>query len=217
MTILAPTRDEQISQLIETTIEQLDITDAAFDAAERCYHDLGNHLSDASAEVYVQGSFLLGTVVRPYDGDGDGDYDLDLVAKLDVAKTSITQQQLKDRIGDLLADYHADHDGVDAESPSEVSEGRRSWCLHYAGFHMDVLPCIPDASATSDTAIELTDRELRLWQKSDPLEYVNWFRKQCARQFEEARVVLSKSYGSVDAVPNLKISSHWSVGGVPVT
>lgn len=203
MTILTQTRKEQISQLIGTAIEQLDITDAAFDAAEQCYNDLGHHLSDSNAEVYVQGSFLLGTVVRPYGGDDE--YDLDLVAKLDVAKTSITQQELKNRIGDLLADYHADHDGLDAESPSEVSEGRRSWCLHYARFHMDVLPCIPDASATSDTAIELTDRELRLWQKSDPLEYVTWFRKQCAKQFEEERVALSKAYGSVDAVPNHRV------------
>jgi hypothetical protein len=70
---------------------------------------------------------------------------------------------------------------------------------------MDVLPCIPDAAAASDTAIELTDSNLRLWQKSDPLAYVNWFRGQCAKQFEEQRVMLSKSYGSVDAVPKHRV------------
>jgi hypothetical protein len=203
MTILASTKDEQISQLIGTTIEQLDITDAAFDAAERCYNDLGDHLSDANAEVYVQGSFLLGTVVRPHHRDGE--YDLDLVSKLDVAKTSITQQDLKDRIGDLLAEYRDGHDGEGCESPSEVSEGRRSWCLHYSDFHMDVLPAIADTASASRTAIELTDRNLRLWQKSDPLAYVEWFRGQCAKQFEEQRVELSKSYGSVDAVPKHRV------------
>jgi hypothetical protein len=203
MTILAQTQEEQISQLIGTTIEQLDITDAAFDAAERCYHDLGAHLSDANAEVYVQGSFLLGTVVRPHHRDGE--YDLDLVSKLDVAKASITQQELKDRIGVLLTNYHDLHDGGACESPTEVTEGRRSWCLHYNAFHMDVLPAIPDTSSTSGSAIELTDRNLRLWQKSDPLAYVEWFREQCAKQFEEQRVVLSKSYGSVDAVPKHRV------------
>ncbi len=203
MTILASTQNEQISQLIGTTIEQLDITDAAFGAAERCYHDLGAHLSDANAEVYVQGSFLLGTVVRPHHRDGE--YDLDLVSKLDVAKTSITQQELKDRIGALLNDYHDEHDGEACESPNEISEGRRSWCLHYSDFHMDVLPAIPDVASASDTSIELTDRNLRLWQRSDPLAYVDWFRGQCAKQFEEQRVLLSKSYGSVDAVPKHRV------------
>lgn len=203
MTILADTREEQISQLIGTTIEQLDITDAAFEAAERCYHDLGSHLSEANAEVYVQGSFLLGTVVRPQHRDGE--YDLDLVSRLDVAKTSITQQELKKRIGSLLAEYHDEHDGDTCESPKEVSEGRRSWCLHYGKFHMDVLPAIQDAASASVTAIELTDRNLRLWQKSDPLAYVEWFRGQCGKQFEEERVVLAKSYGSVDAVPRHRV------------
>ena len=153
--------------------------------------------------MYVQGSFLLGTVVRPH---GDNiEYDLDLVSKLDIAKTSITQQALKDRIGDLLADYHAEHHGQACESPSKVSEGRRSWCLHYDDFHMDVLPCIPDVAAESDTAIELTDQQLRLWQKSDPQAYVNWFRGQCAKQFEEGRVMLSKTYGSIEAVPKHRV------------
>ncbi len=203
MTILAANQNEQISQLIGTTIEQLDITEAAFDTAERCYHDLGAHLSDANAEVYVQGSFLLGTVVRPHHRNGE--YDLDLVSKIDVAKTSITQQELKDRIGELLADYHDEHDGEACDSPNEISEGRRSWCLHYNDFHMDVLPAIPDAASVSATAIELTDRNLRRWQKSDPLVYVEWFREQCAKQFEEQREMLSKSYGSVDAVPKNRV------------
>jgi hypothetical protein len=203
MTILAETKEEQISQLIGTTIEQLDITDGAFEAAERCYHDLGAHLSEAGVEVHVQGSFLLGTVVRPHHRDGE--YDLDLVSRLDVAKTSITQKELKDRIGSLLATYHNEHDGEACESPKEVSEGRRSWCLHYDNFHMDVLPAIPDAASASVTAIELTDRNLRLWQKSDPLAYVEWFRGQCAKQFVEERLALAKSYGSVDAVPKHRV------------
>lgn len=203
MTILATTPEQQISQLLGATVEQLDLTPAEFDAAERCYRDLGAHLSEANAEVYVQGSFLLGTVVRPHDRDGE--YDLDLVAKVNVARTSLSQKDLKDRVGKLLHDYRDDHDGGPCESPNEVSEGRRSWCLHYGTFHMDVLPCIPDSDATSPTAIELTDLQLREWQKSDPHRYVEWFRRQCAKQFEESRVVLSKEYGSVEDVPKHRV------------
>lgn len=203
MTILADSKEQQISQLLGATIAELDINEAAFRAAESCYHDLGDHLSQAGAEVYVQGSFMLGTVVRPYHRAGE--YDLDLVSLLDIAKTSITQEELKKRVGRLLETYHRDHDGTACESPDRVSEGRRSWCLHYERFHMDVLPAILDAESRSATAIELTDLNLRYWQKSDPLAYVEWFRRQCARQFDAERVALAKSYGSVDAVPTNRV------------
>lgn len=203
MTFLADNREAQISQLLGATIEQLDITDAAFGAAESCYLDLGVHLSQAGAQVYVQGSFMLGTVVRPHHRAGE--YDLDLVSQLHVAKTSTTQQELKNRVGALLDGYLTEHDGEACQSPGEVSEGRRSWCLHYANFHMDVLPAIPDIASPSATAIELTDRNLRNWQKSNPLAYVEWFRAQCAKQFEEERAILASSYGSVDAVPKRRV------------
>jgi hypothetical protein len=203
MTVLASTPQEQLSLLIGTTIAQLDITDADFDTAERCYQDLGAHLSEASADVFVQGSFLLGTVVRPHTGDGE--YDLDLVAKLNVAKTSISQKDLKERVGDLLASYQEAHDGQACLSPHDLTPGRRSWCLHYDGFHMDVLPCIPDTEAKSGTAIELTDTKLTHWQKSDPQAYVNWFRAQCAKEFLEKSIELSHTYGSVEDVPKHRV------------
>src|SRR5690349_11619240 len=79
MITLPRTQEEQISELIGTTIEQLDITEDEFLAAERCYDDLGAYLAEAGVEVYVQGSFLLGTVVRPLLDAGE--YDLDLVAR----------------------------------------------------------------------------------------------------------------------------------------
>lgn len=203
MTILPDSKEAQISQLLGTTIEQLDISVEAFSAAERCYLDLGERLSELNAHVFVQGSFMLGTVVRPHNRGGE--YDLDLVSRLDIAKTSITQKDLKKRVGSLLSEYHDDHDGQSCESPKEVSEGRRSWCLHYGKFHMDVLPAIPDAESRSATAIELTDRNLWKWQKSDPLNYVEWFRGQCARLFEHEHALLASAYGSVEAVPKHRV------------
>ena len=61
------------------------------------------------------------------------------------------------------------------------------------------------SEAESDTAIWLTDKLLWLWQPSDPLAYVDWFREQCAREFLEARVDLAKSAGSVDKVPQWQV------------
>jgi hypothetical protein len=58
-----------------------------------------------------------------------------------------------------------------------------------------VLPAIPDTDAPP-TGILLTDRDLRLWQHSDPRAYATWFeqRSQPSLLFKEAR-------GRVEAVP----------------
>lgn len=194
---------EHIAQIIGCTVEQLDITVDDFQAAEQRYNDVGKHLADdIGADVYVQGSFMLGTVVRPYGREDE--FDLDLVCKVDIAKDSTTQEQLKNGVGRHLETYIENTEGVDGEVP-QLGESRRCWTLGYEQFHMDVLPCIPDATADSDTAILLTDKQLRNWQHSDPKEYVGWFRRQCAQEFVAERSVLAKKAGTVDDVPEWQV------------
>src|SRR4051794_13871965 len=119
---------EHISRIIGCTVEQLDITIDDFQAAEQRYTDAGKHLADEGADVYVQGSFMLGTVVRPYGREDE--YDLDLVCHLDIDKEDITQKELKQRVGGYLDDYVENTDGVDGEVP-ELAESRRCWTLGY--------------------------------------------------------------------------------------
>ncbi|MCW2620435.1 MAG: hypothetical protein JWL64_37 [Frankiales bacterium] len=196
MSYLPSTREEQLSQLIGCTIAQLDISEADFLAAKQRYDDLGAHLADQGAYIYVQGSTALGTVISPYGRSGE--YDLDLVCLVDVRKASITQAALKERVGGYLDEYIDQASGDDV--PKSVSDGRRAWTLHYDRFHMDVLPAILDADVDSPTAIELTDKKLRHWQKSDPPAYVAWFRQQCAQQLLAKREAMAAG-GSVEDVP----------------
>jgi hypothetical protein len=201
---LPTTRGQELSELIGCTIEQLDISVDDFQAAEQRYLDLAKHLADKGADVYVQGSFLLGTVIAPYGRWGE--YDLDLVCLWNIAKRSITQQQLKDRTGEHLDEYMEETEGVDGEVPKDCTDSRRAWTLHYDRFHLDVLPAIPDAAAWSDTAIELTDKRLRNWQKSDPLAYIEWFRRRCAPQFlAERKALAAAAGGTVDDVPAWRV------------
>lgn len=193
------TREELLSLILGGTVAQLDITPEAFETAEERYLDVGKYLAGYGADVYVQGSFMLGTVVRPYGRDGE--YDLDLVCAWNVRKESTTQQHLKTRVGDFLHEYIEQTEGVDGDVPEACDDNRRCWTLLYERFHMDVLPAIPDVDADSDTAILLTDKRLREWQHSDPLAYVEWFRTQCGEEFIEQRAMLSEAAGSVDDVP----------------
>jgi hypothetical protein len=199
---MSETPAEFLSRILGGTIEQLDINIDSFLKAEQRYTDVGKHLADEGASVYVQGSFMLGTVVQPYDRNGE--YDLDLVCRCSVAKQNISQMELKDRVGGFLREYIETGDGVDGEVPI-LKESRRCWTLGYSRFHMDVLPAVPNDEAASDTAIWLTDKQLRLWQPSDPLAYVDWFRERCAQEFYEARIELAKSAGSLDDVPEWRV------------
>lgn len=167
-------QNTDLSELLEGTADALDISREQFEMASSRYEDLGEWLIErgvGTPEVYAQGSFRLGTVVRPEVG---GQYDVDLVFWRDMNRSSTTQNELKQQAGDLLADY-VDQRGAISGSPTVVEKGR-CWCLEYEqdGFHMDVLPVIPDEEG-SETSILLTDRDLRLWQHSNPIGYADWF------------------------------------------
>jgi hypothetical protein len=102
------TSEDILSRLLEGTVDQLDITEALHIAADVQYQGVGQFLSDQGDtgvcdwDVYPQGSFLLGTVVRPRGADH---YDLDMVCRLNIARESTTQAELKARVGDVLHRY----------------------------------------------------------------------------------------------------------------
>jgi hypothetical protein len=178
--------------------------------AETEYKEIGNHLASMQADgwdVYPQGSMLIGTVVRPI---GDAGFDLDMVCLRNVAKQSTTQQKLKDEVGQALKAY------VDRANtkPNEVSPSRRCWVVDYpddsghGGLHIDVLPAIPDVDARSDTAIEITDKALRLWQPSNPKAYAAWFNGCTAKQRRAIKEAMAtKMSKSVDEIPDWEVKT----------
>src|SRR5262245_27348151 len=97
----------QLSSLLAKTAEALDIPDYVYEDATLKYEDVGEWLEKDDSElkqhkpqIYVQGSFRLGTVVRPIT-DAD-EYDIDLVCQLAIAKEQTTQANLKKIVGDRL-------------------------------------------------------------------------------------------------------------------
>ena len=117
-------------------------------------------------------------------------------------------------------------------------EGRRCWTLHYADdaqFHMDVLPCLPDAQAyqlllerrehaafardqsLSGQAIAITDWTLPQyeqlaedWPLSNPLGYAAWFRARMVVQLLEGKKRFAKRQmitASVDDIPDYKVKT----------
>ena len=127
--MLTDSPTKQLSELLELSIADFDIPFAIHQLAEERYDAVGKWLdgywgpSAADGHIYPQGSFALGTVVRPIVPDAD--YDIDLVCRRDLRRASTTQKQLKDEVGAALGSYR--HTGPEGDPVLE--EGKRCWTL----------------------------------------------------------------------------------------
>jgi len=200
----------QLSNLLTKTAAALDIPESIYEDAILKYEDVGEHLAASDSElkqhdpqVYVQGSFRLGTVVRPIT-DAD-EYDIDLVCQLGIEKEQTTQANLKKIVGDRLKKRE--------DLAKILKPSRRCWLLDYESedhspaFHMDVLPSIPNVERPP-TAILVTDTELTLWQKSNPVAYANWFYERMKVIFREKRALLAESLNAkVEEVPEWQVKT----------
>ena len=151
-----------------------------------------------------QGSFRLGTVVRPFSRE---EYDVDLVALARAAPGTITQKRLKTLSGGDLRAYVAAM-AHDASAPERLEEGRRCWTLLFGeAFHMDVLPAIVDPDGT-ESGILITDRDVSRWLPSDPIAYADWFWAVMADEFDERRVALAGELrASIEDVPRWRVKT----------
>jgi hypothetical protein len=185
-----PAGAENVCAVLVRRIDDLDLPPSLHDVAEQQYDQVGQFLANQPGgpgwDVYPQGSFRLGTVVRPLAGE----FDLDMVCRLEVGKDDVSKKDLKRAVGEALGQYMEAHRGVPG-SPYEYVESRRCWTLHYeAEFHMDVLPAIPNVD-TPPSGILLTDKNLLKWQHSDPIKYADWFHERKGQEFLRRKAVLA--------------------------
>lgn len=197
------TQKQQFSKILANIADSLDIPESKYEEAESRYKAIGNWLDANDSKlhiykpiIYPQGSFRLGTMVKPIS-DGD-EYDVDLVCHLEINKDNITQAELKKMIGDRLKENET--------YKKMLEEGRRCWTLDYANeFHMDILPAIPDYEKLND-CILITDKKLRLWQKSNPKGYARWFADRMQVIFKRRKIAFAESMrANVEDVPDYKV------------
>ncbi|MBN2427942.1 MAG: nucleotidyltransferase [Deltaproteobacteria bacterium] len=225
--------NEQKRVIIDNIVKLLELPDSAYDKARKRYEDLGewfdrdeSAVSGNNPHIFPQGSFRLGTAIRPLDESEE--YDLDLACKLrdEISKDSHTQEKLKKLIGIELEAYRKAR-GI----KSELEPKHRCWRLEYQddlSFHMDIVPCIPAdekrlkailesirytgldeyvAEVASQTTVSITDDRHEGykhicddWNISNPEGYAKWFEYQMNPQ--QTRILLEKA--QVDDVPLFK-------------
>jgi hypothetical protein len=225
--------NEQKRVVLDNMVKLLELPDSAYDKARKRYEDLGewfdrdeSAVSGNNPHIFPQGSFRLGTAIRPLDENEE--YDLDLACKLrdGISTNSHTQETLKKLIGIELEAYRKAR-GI----KNELEQKHRCWRLEYQddlSFHMDIVPCIPAdekrrkvimesirktgldeyvAGSASQTTISITDdRHVGYkhicddWNISNPEGYAKWFEYRMNPQ--QTRILLEKA--QVDDVPLFK-------------
>lgn len=183
------------NQVLDHLTDGLDISPTKYKQAVERYTAVGNWLNegtngDFDVSIYPQGSFRLGTVIRPWRDGVESDYDIDLVCELQVDKTRNHPAEIKKFVGDRLKE-NADYKRM------LEPESSRCWTIHYAdgsdgiGFHMDILPSVPEdiqsiqalvtqgvPSDIANQAIAIVDntaREGYSWTSSNPNGFADWF------------------------------------------
>ena len=160
-------------EALEALAEALAISDHRYEQADTSYASLGEWLGPSrkstvriyDPKIYVQGSFRLGTAIRPRTEHEQ--YDVNSVCEFQLlAKGEVAQADLKEM---LRVEIEAYRRAKEIKKP--LREGQRCWVLEYADgaeFHMDIVPALPNRAAvrrilaTTDSQPIVLRRRLRL-------------------------------------------------------
>ncbi len=223
----------QHNQLLENLAEALDISPTKYMQAVQRYTTVGNWLYDSedksTSKIYVQGSFRLGTIVRPIKESKEADYDIDLVHQHTADKLAISPDKIKFSVGHRLK-QHATYCHMLED------EGRRCWTLKYSeqdgvGFHLDILPSVSEDTHVIEEitsfgisldqarkAVAITDKSsggTYTWSTSNPNAYAEWFNERQRSTFEKIapiqrqQILLENkgTFSSIEDIPNALIKT----------
>lgn len=171
-------------------IENLDISPTLYKNAVEKYKNIAKYLQGKglNVDIYPQGSFALGTVVRPYSADDNAAYDLDFICQVsNVDRDNIDAESLRELIKTTLEE-------------SELYGGKleiydECFTIKYSdtngvGFSVDIVPAVDESSKNKVALIkkslfpELIETAIAIpkqnnkgyeWLTNNPRGYKEWF------------------------------------------
>lgn len=198
---------QNIDRMYRKIAAEIEISEAQADKAKESYEAVGkflnNNIKQYDVKIFPQGSFRLGTVIKPIS-DKD-EYDIDLVATIDNKFTSA--KELKNIVGDVLK-------GSDRYS-EKIEEGKRCWTIEYAesaNYHMDILPTMRSDTYFRNKELIMTHKEDENsnyeFRQTNPEAYYDWF----VKRMEEEKKKLTEEYAirnkmEIVEVPEYKIKT----------
>lgn len=209
---------------ILSLIERSDISATMYNNANEKYHALASFLDECGidADIYPQGSFAFGTVVRPSSKDPNAAYDLDFICQIKITKDQIAPGELRQKIENALksSDVYA----------ARLHIYEECFTIEYAdcngiGFTIDIVPATdetflrkqelqsmsprPDLINTSIAIPSFDKQKGYSWFTNNPRGFLQWFdeinqpflnyNRESRRQrlFKENRMI----FDSVESIP----------------
>lgn len=215
---------------IITILKNMDISPTMFKNAMVKYNALSSYLEDYGiiAKIYPQGSFAIGTVIRPNNYGRDAYYDLDIICQIIGKKSEYSPSSLREKVKIALVSNELYKD--------KLSILNECFSIEYAeinnsGFIIDIVPAIDESediknrliqgsenSQLINTSIALPkqiSKEEYEWITNNPLGFKKWF-DEINQQYLESIIYEQKEklfienrnlYLSVDDVPEYLVKT----------
>ena len=204
-------------------IADVDIPPYMYEKAISRYKAVANYIgehTDMKTNMYAQGSFAFGTVVRPLKDGKDADYDLDFICEVEKERGEITASELRTIIEKALVEGKL-YDG-------KVEYFDECITIHYAeengvGFSIDVVPAAHESKENKDRlknqmerpdlidtsiAIPKKKKPIYKWHTNNPKGFQTWFEEINKPFLEQAKSVHRQElmertdfYNTVEEIP----------------
>ena len=194
---------QNIDRMYRKIAAQIEISETQADKAKESYEAVGkflnNNIKEYDVKIFPQGSFRLGTVIKPIS-DKD-EYDIDLVATID--NKFINAKELKNIVGDALktSDRYSE----------KIKEGKRCWTIEYAesaNYHMDILPTMRSNTYSQNKELMMTHKEDENFsyefRPTNPEAYYDWF----VKRMEEEKKKLTEEYAIRNKIEIVKVPEY---------
>ena len=217
---------------ILNSLSDLDLSPTMEKNARDKYIALCKYLSEKGldSDFQPQGSFLIGTTIKPYRDGKNQDYDLDVLAILKRNKDETNAERVKNDVGDLIKESGIYSDKLKKEDSN-------CWTLEYAevsngiGFSLDVVPAVDeiddiknviilsgvDISKVKKNVAITEKKDIYEWLTSNPLGFGDWFLDISNRhltsdmkveQFKSIPFDIRMEFASVEEIPTYYYRSN---------
>ena len=191
--------------LYDSIANAINISENMFDYAETEYKKISKWIEENSKEyeinIYPQGSFALGTAVKPYDREDE--YDVDLVCEYQKDYGFTAKKLKKTEVYSILTQY---------DRAFRIKENRRCWQVTYAHnqkFHLDVVPAVL-RNGYIDITEQLSNDNYE-YIGSNPKGYIAWFQSKQRIRYDAIKTgIISNQrnlyeYGDIKPIKEYKI------------
>ena len=143
-------------QDVISIISSLDITPTMYKNACDKYNALATFLNShgVNADIYPQGSFAIGTVVKPIANSSNANYDLDFICQLEGDKNDFSPSELCNKLINCLSNSDIYKDKLKADQVCVTIEYAE---INEIGFSVDIVPAADETVENKTRLINMSD------------------------------------------------------------